>query len=98
MSNSCFYCGERTNVYLPYWGVSVCGKECMAKLKAMTDHAMEHGSRDTLRVVLNQMVTAKEATWLQERTRVEQLILATKPSASVRPSRSYGSESNPAPS
>ena len=75
MNNVCFNCGQRTNIMLPYWGVSVCGKECHKVLAQYTDKAMDHGSRQTLRVFLAHMVAAKESRWLSEQAAVERELL-----------------------
>lgn len=76
MNNACFNCGQRTNIMLPYWGVSVCGNnECHRVLAQYTDQAMDHGSRQTLRVFLAHMVAAKESRWLSEQAAVERELL-----------------------
>lgn len=89
MNNACFNCGTRTNVMLPYWGVSVCGKECHKVLSQYTDKAMDHGSRQTLRVFLAHMVAAKESRWLIEREAVErELLKKSVPSVDVKATQS----------
>ena len=75
MNNVCFNCSQRTNIMLPYWGVSVCGKECHKVLAQYTDQALTHESRQTLRVFLAHMVAAKESRWLTEREAVERELL-----------------------